>query len=471
MGLSRENKNVKVNVSVISSNGINGGREMKSLVIDDDRNIRETMLEFLEMEGFEVDGAASLREAAEKINETDYHLAVIDHKLPDGEGLTLLKQIREKSPQTDIFMVTGWANIDLAVEAMRFGASDFLTKPIDMDNFLDRIRGWRREKSRIIRKKIVQFRNDTFEGVIGNNEKMRRAVYMFERAAPSDVAVLVRGETGTGKELVALALHRSSLRKDGPFINVNCAAIPDNLLESELFGYEKGAFTGAVSRKKGKFELAQGGTIFLDEIGDLSFSTQAQLLRVIQEKKIEPLGSEKSFDLDVRIVAATNKDLESMVEDGSYRQDLYYRLNVITIFLPTLMERREDIPEIVDFFIKRYNDEFGKNIASFAPGLMDYLKGHTWPGNIRELQNAISRAMIMSDGHKLTMADFNISTIQRKKNGNTEDLRKAVEMMEKDRLQDALAQTGGNQVKAAVILGMKRTTLRYKLQKYKLIAA
>ncbi len=442
---------------------------MRSLVIDDDRNIRETLLEFLEMEGFEVSGAGSLQEAQNLIEDNEYHLAVVDQKLPDGDGISLVSMIKEKSPQTDVFMVTGWGNIDLAVEAMRHGASDFLTKPIDMDKFLERIRGWRREKSRIIKKKIIRFQDRVFSGVVGNNEKMRRAVDMIERAAPSDVAVLVRGETGTGKELVAKAIHRASLRKDGPFINVNCAAIPDNLLESELFGYEKGAFTGANNKKKGKFELAQGGTIFLDEIGDLSFNTQAKLLRVLQDMKIEPLGSERSIDLDVRIVAATNKNLESMVENEQYRQDLYYRLNVITIFLPSLSERREDIPAMVDHFIHKFNDELGKNISALAPGLLDYLKGHSWPGNIRELENAIKRAVVMSDGQKLTLADFNISSIRKRE--NTEDLKKAVEMMEKDRLKDALIQAGGNQVQAAMMLGMKRTTLRYKMQKYKLISA
>ena len=444
---------------------------MRSLVIDDDKNIRETFVEFLSMEGFETDGAATIEQALDKLKSTEYHLVVVDNKLPDGDGLSLVTKIKDMSPPTDIFMVTGWGNIDLAVEAMRMGATDFLTKPVNMEKFLDRLRSWRREKSRVISKKIIKFQEKIFEGVVGKSPKMTSAFEMIERAAPSDVAILVLGETGTGKELAARAIHKASLKKNGPFINVNCAAIPDNLLESELFGYEKGAFTGAVSRKKGKFELAQGGTIFLDEIGDLSSNTQAKLLRVLQEKCIEPLGSERSINLDVRIVAATNKDLENMVAIGEYREDLFYRLNVITIDLPTLNERRDDIPALVDFFIEKYNSEFGKNISSLSPGLMDFLCGQLWPGNIRQLQNVIKRALILSTGTELTQADFKISTVHKIPNGNTPNLRGAVEKMEKERLANALSETGGNQVKAAKILGMKRTTLRYKLQKYKLISA
>ncbi|MFP4459855.1 MAG: sigma-54-dependent transcriptional regulator [Candidatus Zixiibacteriota bacterium] len=447
---------------------------MKALVVDDDRNICQTLVEILQMEDIESKGLNNIEDAIIALDTDDYDLLITDQRLPDGEGLDLLDQKTNISPSTDAYVITGWGNIELAVEAMRRGAKDFMTKPLDMNDFSKTIANWRNQRQKEHRLRIVHTnQSQYFEGVLGNNPLMLKAVELMERIADNDIAVLINGETGTGKELIAHGIHKASSRRNKPFINVNCAAIPDNLLESELFGYERGAFTGAVTRKKGKFQLAQNGTIFLDEIGDLSMNTQAKLLRVLQEKVLEPLGSEESIDLDVRIVAATNKNLEEMVQNNSFREDLFYRLNVVNIKLPTLMERIDDLPEFVMFFINKFNERFSKNVQGVAEGVIDMLKAYTWPGNIRELSNIIERAVVLAKRDTLQIEDFNLPSLRRKIRGKeaTRTLKKAIENMEKNRLAQALAETGGNQVQAAQKLGMKRTTLRYKLQKYRLIAA
>jgi len=392
--------------------------------------------------------------------------------LPDGNGIDLLSKIKKISPNTTIFIITGWGNIELAVEAMRQGATDFLIKPLDMNSLVTRVRSWRRELSKLNQGKLDENNfSDGFTGVIGKTGKMQKAIEMMERVAPSDVAVMIRGETGTGKELIARGIHSLSNRRRAPFISVNCAAIPEHLIESELFGYERGAFTGAVGNKKGKFLLAQGGTIFLDEIGDLDFGLQAKLLRVLQDRKIEPLGSEKSIDLDVRIITATNKPLELMVQEGHFRQDLYYRISVLTITLPTLRERIIDLAEFANYFIQMHSKKQKKIVVGLADGVLDLLKSYNWPGNIREFSNVIERAVVLSQGTKLTHDDFNIPALKAKaKINNSENaIKSETERIEKEKLQQALTQTDGNQARAAKLLGIKRTTLRYKMQKYKLI--
>lgn len=452
---------------------------MRAAVIDDDRTIRETLSEILMMEGFDTVSFGNIKESVAYFADESADLVISDQRLPDGTGLDILQMIKEKNPETDVFIITGWGNIELAVEAMRRGAVDFLTKPLDMNALIGRIRTWRRSKAE---KKLLtknqsgifqKWQTGIFEGVRGTNPKMLKAIELMEKVAPSDVAVLVRGETGTGKELIAKGLHKGSLRKDSAFIMVNCAAIPDSLLESELFGYEKGAFTGASTNKKGKFLLAQGGTIFLDEIGDMSFNTQAKLLRVLQDRKLEPLGSEKIFDLDVRVVTATNRNLEEMVKEGSFRQDLYYRLNVVSIFLPSLTERQEDIKEIALYLLEQFSQKHKLDVPDIDDTVWDIFRSYTWPGNIRELGNIIERALLLSDGVLIRPMDISLPDIRTAimYSDETKDLRKTVEVIEKDKLEQALAESGGNQVKAAMMLGIKRTTLRYKLQKYKLLAA
>lgn len=462
------------------------------LVVDDEESIRWVLSKALTRQGLHVDLADCGSSAKKLLAENTYDLALIDIKMPDISGLDLLDELQTTHPSLSVIMMTAESSMKNAVEAMKRGAYDYITKPFDLDALdgiilkAQKIASTRAEVLRL--KTAIKDQHKTERNIIGTSQPMQEVYKLLGKVSASDITVLITGESGTGKELIARAVHFNSKRVGQPFIALNCAAIPHELLESELFGFEKGAFTGAGERKIGKFEQANGGTIFLDEIGDMPLELQAKLLRVIQEKEITRTGGNQSIDIDVRIVAATNQDLEKNVEQKLFREDLYYRLNVLPIALPPLRERSEDIPLLVDFFIRKANDEFGSEVGSCSEKAMKLLVGNPWPGNIRELENTIQRACLLSQGQVLRTSDFpqlldNSSTGE--ENGSLEALietklrcslakkdiveindlyEMVLHQMERPLIRIILDKTRGNQVRAAEILGINRNTLRKKMQ-------
>ena len=369
----------------------------KILIVDDERSIRRALREILEFEKFEVDEAEDGASAVEKASSSVYDVIFCDIKMPKMDGLEVLDKLIEKKVDAPIVMISGHANIDTAVQAVKKGAFDFIEKPLDLNRILVTVRnaGERNnvvEENKVLRKTVKRFKGSK---IIGETPEINQIKEMIEKVAPSDARVLVTGENGTGKELVARSLHDFSPRKSKAFIEVNCAAIPAELIESELFGHEKGAFTSAVKQKKGKFELASEGTLFLDEIGDMSASAQAKVLRALQENVIQRVGGEKDIKVSPRVVAATNKDLIEEIKEGRFREDLYHRLAVILIHVPALNDRRDDIPLLAEHFIKMVCAEHGVPTKSFEPAALDALKGLNWTGNIRELRNIIERLVIL----------------------------------------------------------------------------
>lgn len=369
----------------------------KILIIDDERSIRRALKEILEFEQFEVHEAENGKEGMEKINSASYDIIFCDIKMPQMDGLEVLDEINRLKVEVPVIMISGHGNIDTAVEAIKKGAFDFIEKPLDLNRILVTVRNASDRVSLVQETKTLKSTVKRFKGssIIGETEGVIRIKEMIEKVAPSDARVLVTGGNGTGKELVARSLHDNSNRKKMPFIEVNCAAIPAELIESELFGHEKGAFTSAVKDKKGKFELANGGTLFLDEIGDMSASAQAKVLRALQENVIQRVGGEKDIKVDCRIVAATNKDLIKEIEEGRFREDLYHRLAVILIHVPSLNERREDIPLLAEHFLSLICSDHGIARKQFAESALESLKNIDWTGNIRELRNIIERLVIL----------------------------------------------------------------------------
>ena len=378
----------------------------KILVIDDEADIRESLGELLRLEGYEVDVAAGGAEGAKKLELHGYDLVLLDLMMPDRSGMDVLREVRERDRETPIFMITAYGSIDIAVEALKIGANDFFTKPWKNDQLvieIDRMISQRRLLYENTHLKRAFKQRYSFPNIIGKSEKMQRVLDLVGQVAPSRSTILITGETGTGKELIAKAIHAHSPRADCLFVPVNSGSLPPDLLESTLFGHVKGAFTSAVQSRKGYFEVANHGTIFFDEIGTIGPETQAKLLRVIQEKEFQPLGSNDTIKVDVRILAATNDDLHKLVDEGKFRQDLYYRLNVINIALPPLRDRKEDIPVLVDFFFTKYcreNEKFldanNRSILHLQPEAMQILMDHNWPGNVRELENVVERAVVLA---------------------------------------------------------------------------
>lgn len=376
------------------------------LIIDDEDNIRSGLMLSLKSEGFDVQGAASGVEALDKINLFLPDLIVSDIKMPGLNGLELLEQVKIKHPNIPVIMLTGHAGLDDAVTAMKLGAYDFLTKPVHLDKLI-----------LLIQRAIAQMdqhqqlqnlseqleKHKDMENIIGSSGCIKKLQEMIRQIAPTDATVLLQGESGVGKEIFASAIHQNSMRSLGPFVKVHCGALPENLLESELFGHEKGAFTGATARRKGRFELANGGTIFLDEIGDISPAVQIKLLRVLQEREFERVGGEETIKTDIRIISATNKNLKQAVQDKIFREDLYYRLNVVELAIPPLRERKEDIPLLVDFFLKNFSNKYNKQIKSFDTEAMKKVLTYSWPGNIRELQNSIETAVVLSKDQEISV--------------------------------------------------------------------
>lgn len=463
------------------------------LVVDDEESIRWVLSKALTRQGLHVDVADCGESARVFLGNHQYDLAMIDIKMPDISGLDLLDEILINHPTLFIIMMTAESSMQNAVEAMKRGAYDYITKPFDLDALEAIIR--KAQKNVITPDDKAAFHrqpNSDSSGkksIIGNSVPMQEVYKLLGKVSNSDITVLITGESGTGKELIARAVHHNSKRAEMPFVALNCAAIPHELLESELFGFEKGSFTGANERKIGKFEQANGGTIFLDEIGDMPLDLQTKLLRVLQEKEITRTGGNQPIPINVRIVAATNKVLETCVAEKSFREDLYYRLNVLPLELPPLRERTEDISQLVDFFIQKANSEFNSEISHCSDKAMNILVKHDWPGNIRELENTIQRACLLSQGNTLRASDF--PHLERNKDQDKQEdcalealietklraslaQRDIVEIndlyemvlhqMERPLIQIILDKTRGNQLRAAEVLGINRNTLRKKIQ-------
>jgi len=416
-----------------------------------------------------------------------YDLVILDLLMPLMSGLETLKRIRKIDPSLPVIIVTADTKVNSAVEAMKLGAYDFLTKPVDWNRLHVTVKNallTRGLTEEVIRLKAQVQEYYGFENIIGCSSRMKEVFRQVERILDSDVTVSIRGESGTGKELLARAIHLNGPRRNKPFVAVNCAAIPETLLESELFGHEKGSFTGAVARRAGKFEQANGGTLFLDEIGEMSASTQVKILRVLQEQRFERVGGNESTEVDVRIISATNKNLEEEMQRGRFREDLYYRISVYPIFLPPLRERRTDIPLLVEFFIEKFNKRTKRKIKGISSRAMDYLINYHWPGNVRELENVLERSMLNATGSVLLPEHLPITVVSYQEDGYHDDspaagmdLKKAVALskriiplkeVEKEILKQALKITDYNLSHAALQLGIGRTTLYRKLQRYRI---
>lgn len=434
----------------------------KILVVDDEENHRLMLKIHLEEAGYDVVEAENGVEALNIIEtgKESFFAMLLDIKMSVMDGLTVLSKLKEKKVKLPVIMVTAFNNVRTAVETMKLGAFDFITKPVDIKLLLKTLENV--SKSTFLDTKHTEDEKFVFDGVY-TEESFKEVIELLKMVSPTDASVLIYGESGTGKELVAKAIHKNSKRKDYPFLAINCAALNENLIESELFGHEKGAFTGAFTLKRGKFEVADKGTVFLDEIGELPLATQAKLLRVLQEKEFERVGGTKTIKSDVRIIAATNRDLQEMVKNGNFREDLYFRLNVFPIKLPPLRKRKGDIPLLVDFFIKKYANSFDKILKGYTDEFIEKLMGYNFYGNIRELENIVSRAIILAKTEILT-ADLlpELKNDQELKDDAPLDIKEN----EKNLIIKALAETGGNKSQAAKILGISRKTLHNKIKEY-----
>lgn len=437
------------------------------LVIDDEENIRNGLAANFEMEDYKVKTASSGKEGLSIVSKGDIDLVVTDLRMDGMSGEEVLRRITTETPGIPVIVLTGHGSIDSAVEAMKNGAYDFLTKPLNLDqlNVIVKRALENRELSlqhTMLKKELGEA--VTFDRMIGTSADMRRLLELIKKVAPSRASVLITGESGVGKELVADALHSLSGRREKSFVKVHCAALSETLLESELFGHEKGAFTGADSMKKGRFELAHGGTIFLDEIGEINQTTQIKLLRVLQERTFERVGGEETIEVDVRVVAATNRNIEEEVKAGRFREDLYYRLNVVRLQVPPLRERKDDIPLLMDSFLKRFSEENAKSILGFENRARQALYRYDWPGNIRELQNCIESAVVMCSGKEISLEDLP-PTISRFSGEGSISIPMGLSLddAEKIIIKENLAFNNGNKTKTAEILGIERKTLAKKI--------
>jgi len=439
------------------------------LVVDDEATQRELVCGFLKKKGFEVIAAASGEQALQLFRQEPFELVLTDQRMPNLSGLALLKAVRAVNPEIAVIVMTAYGNIETAVEAMKGGADDYLTKPLHLEELLHKIQriGERQRlyaENRELRAALES--RHRIEGIIGDSGQMLEVISLVRRVAASEATVLIRGESGTGKELIAKAIHYAGPRAARALIRVNCAALPEALLESELFGHEKGAFTGAVATRKGRFELADGGTLFLDEIGDLPLHLQAKLLRVLQEREFERVGSNQTLKVNVRILSATHRDLEALIKSGRFREDLYYRLNVVTIVLSPLRERRQDIPALMDHFLNQFAEKNGKAIRGFTHDARQALLRYDFPGNVRELENLIERAVVLTRNEVIGRSDLPLTLEESEEKTNKENLTAAVEGLERRMIKEALTRAGGIQTRAADLLGITERALRYKLKKY-----
>ncbi len=435
---------------------------MLILIVDDEKMQREMLQGFLEKQGYKVLTASGGREALQIFRSAPVQLLLIDHRMEDMNGDEVLEKIRAASPLVRAIMITAYGNVTTAVKVMQLGADDFLEKPVDLTELLEKIR--RIEKSVSVREEAAAVTESLQQevlplSIIGSSQSMQELLSLVYRVAPTEWSALIRGETGTGKELIARLIHLLGLRKDGPFVEVNCAAIPENLFESELFGHEKGAFTGAAAKRRGRFELAGGGTIFLDEVGELPLQLQVKLLRTLQEKKVTPVGSERDIDVDARVLTATNRDLKEMVAEGTFREDLYFRLNVLELVVPPLRERRDDIMELVGFFL----DKYAASPVSFDAEAMAQLVKYSFPGNVRELEHLIQRLVTLVRGNRIGRADLPPEIRENRHHSGL--LADRLAEVEKELLLKALKENNWVQTKAAESLGISERVLRYKMNK------
>jgi two-component system nitrogen regulation response regulator NtrX len=441
----------------------------KILIVDDEKGILDTLSGILEDEGYDVFLIEDAETALEILEKEEIDLIFLDVWLPKMSGIEAIKIIKEKDSDIPIIMISGHGNVEIAVEAIKLGAYDFLEKPLSMERVI--LTTERALQFKKLERENIKLRSsiDKKYELVGSSSAMKKIKSQIELIAKGDSRVLIIGESGTGKELVARAIHSLSNRASAPFVEINCAAIPQELIESELFGHEKGAFTGAIERKIGKFELANGGTLFLDEIGDMSLLTQAKLLRVIETQKFQRVGGTKDIKVNVRIISATNKDLIKEIKKGNFREDLYYRLNVVPIYIPPLRERKEDIPELIRYFIDEFSKEKGWKVKTVDQQAMKILQNYDWPGNIRELRNAIERLMIMTINEVITFSDIESTGIigQSKKEESYfkyKTLKEAKDAFERDFLIRKLKENNWNMTKTAEIIGIERSNLYKKIK-------
>ena len=466
------------------------------VVVDDDLSLCHFLTKPLSQKGYQVITCHNGKQALEIINQQEADLLLLDNKLPDRTGLEILKDIRQTHPKMPVIIMTAFGTTDTAIEAMRLGAFDYLLKPFELEEIFELVaKGL--EANKLMKKAVAipafsEYMEDS-DHIIGKSKAMQEVYKLIGQVAESDVNVLIRGESGTGKELVARAIYQHSRRRDSPFLAINCAAIPEALLESELFGHEKGAFTGANKKRIGKFEQCNKGTILLDEVGDMTLSTQAKILRVLQEGEFERIGGNETIKVDARVLASTNRKLEELIKEGKFREDLYYRLKTMTIMIPPLRERKDDIQELTEYFFHLYKRQLGTQVSYIDPSIFQRLITYTWPGNVRELANTVKRGLILAKGDVLTEEEITFdegggvssfdSEEELEKNLKTmldpffSDILRfwgtglhsnLLEKVEKYLIQKALTETGENQVKAAKLLGISRNTLRHRIEKYKL---
>lgn len=454
----------------------------KILVVDDEESIREFLEIMLRKEGYEITLAEDGQKAKDLLQKKSFDMIISDLQMPNVTGIELLKYVRQDFPEIIFMMITAFGTAETAVEAMKMGAYDYLTKPFKIDEVRINI-------SNALRSKNLEFENRSlkkelgkefsFQNIIGNSPAMHHVFDLIKRVSQAPTNILVTGESGTGKEVIAKAIHYNGPLKDRPFVTINCGAIPENLMESEMFGHKKGSFTGAIADKPGLFEVADGGTLFLDEVGELPLSIQVKLLRSLQERVIRRVGATEDTKVDVRIIAATNRNLEEMVQKGTFRQDLYYRLNVIHIKTPSLRERKEDIPLLAHHFLKKYNDKLNKNISSISTEAMESLKKYDYPGNVRELENMIERTVALESGATVLPESLpplvNTSTGRKLASSNEievtdegVDLDKIIGQIEKELIIKAIHQANGIKKRAAKLLNITFRSMRYRIEKYNL---
>jgi len=441
-------------------------KQAKILVADDETIVRESLRDWLGDVGHQVLTAENGPQALEIIRKEKPAVLITDLVMPGMDGIELMKKAREIAPGIEVIIITAYGSIPTAINAIREGAYDYIEKPFCPERaelLIDKLmeHQWLLEENIALQQKLEE--RYRFENIIAKSPRMQQVIEVIKVVAKSNATVLITGETGTGKELVARAIHSQSHRRDRPFVAVSCAALPESLLESELFGHEKGSFTGAYAQKKGKFEVANRGTLFLDEIGEMSANVQVHLLRVLEEKEFSRVGGNESIKVDVRVISATNRDMKEAIAKGQFREDLYYRLNVVNIELPPLRERTEDIPLLAEHFLKGFALENRKEITGFSPEATDFLLIHEWLGNVRELENAVERAVILAQNSVIDVADLSQQNlVPAGSNASEKDLKQ----VEKDHIQNVLAETGGNYTKAARILGISRMTLYNKAKVY-----
>jgi two-component system NtrC family response regulator len=450
------------------------GQSLSVLIVEDGQTQREMLRDFLRENGHEASEAKQGEEALDLLSRNYFDLLLIDYKMPGMDGMELLKRVKQINPEIDVIMMTAYGTIETAVQAMKAGAADYITKPIELDELLllvDRISERRTllKENEILREELGR-KGVTAKDIIFRSAAMNEFINLAGRVADSRASVLIQGESGTGKELVARLIHALSPRSGKPMTVVNCAALPETLLESELFGHEKGAFTGASQRRIGRFEEADGGSLFLDEIGELTQAVQVKLLRFLQEREFQRIGDNRTRQSDVRVISATNRDLAARIREGAFREDLFYRLNVVTITIPPLRERKEDISPLMDHFLQRYSSQNGKSVEGFLPEARDLLLRYDYPGNVRELENIIERAVVIARGSIISTKDLPFPAQYPRLESTTKKsptrLKDSVEAMEFEMIREAMDQTGNHQTQAAEVLGISERTLRYKLKKY-----